>query len=780
MKLSMDSKDCCLLTNLSFTMNRRVFLKNGSLALAGVAAFRSFGAYGFDNGGLPHSERIRYDAMCLTIDEKDTFIYSGAFHYFRCPKELWRDRFQKIKEAHFNTVETYTPWNWHERLMPDSPRDFSKIEKLKDLDEWLTMAEEFGFNVIVRPGPYICAEWDNGGFPLWLSALKTPAKPLHPDGWMRSDDPIFLMWTKHWFDAVCPIIAKHQITRKAPGKPGVILFQLENEYDSASFADDIKIGQLKALARFARAGGIDVPFITCWTKQVRGSKDPILQQIFDSCNFYPRWNVTKELGKEIPKLRREQPNAPLSTTELQGGWLSVVGGKLSDQQEGLTATQIQNITLCAWQMGETITNYYMLFGGTNFDDWGGYNITTTYDYAAPIREHGGVDARYQSVKALGEMIREHGEKLVRARLVEVNSKTTHDDVTVAERQASDGSRYFFVRTDNHSGRSTGLAEVKEQGGAEFSFEYDLEAFGSLVLYLPAGETDTRKGEWLPKPAPAVKRPTDLSSSVQVKNLERLTDPVPSAWTSLKPNELIEAHAVLDSHFIYYRIRGNAGATIDIEVQPKDEISGSAGAKMLPVTVSPDHKHFSFTLPPDANELIVIHDKHGHRNGPKGMETGGTYGLLSVKGANDSVPLQFAQGGSLGKERTVGEAISRGATGIGHGWKPATFKQSLGSVPQSLLTWYRMQFELPTPKPGVWVPWHLHLEAMGNGFIYINGQCLGRYWQVGPQHDFYIPETWLNYGVGKVNTIALNLRPLDKDVCIQDVQIVPDNAFAEFR
>ena len=59
-------------------------------------------------------------------------------------------------------------------------------------------------------GPYICAEWDNGGFPLWLSALKTPAKPLHADGWMRSDDPVFLMWTKHWFDAVCPIIAKHQ------------------------------------------------------------------------------------------------------------------------------------------------------------------------------------------------------------------------------------------------------------------------------------------------------------------------------------------------------------------------------------------------------------------------------------------------------------------------------------------------------------------------------------------------------------------------------------------
>jgi hypothetical protein len=772
-------------------MNRRVFLKNGSLAFVGVAAFRSFGAYGFNDNGLhtnlanescslPHSDRIRFDSACLTIDGKDTFIYSGAFHYFRCPKELWRDRFKKIKEADFNTVETYTPWNWHERSMPDSPDDFSKIKKLQDLDEWLTMAEEFGLNVIVRPGPYICAEWDNGGFPLWLSALKTPAKPLHTNGWMRSDDPVFLMWTKHWFDAVCPVIAKHQITRKEPGKPGVILLQLENEYDSASYADEIKINQIKALARFARTGAIDVPFITCWTKQVRGSTDPELRGIFDSCNFYPRWNITKELGREIPKLRREQPDAPLATTELQGGWLSVVGGKLSDQQDGLTAAQIQNITLCAWQMGETITNYYMLFGGTNFDDWGGYNITTTYDYDAPIREHGGIDARYQSVRALGQMVREHGAKLVRAQLVEIDTKTTTSDVMVAERRASDGSRYFFIRTDEHHTGRSGLAQVKEKNGTEFSFEYDLEAFGSRVLYLPPGETDPRKGQWLPKTAPVINRPTDLLSSVEVHKLERLSDPLPSAWTPLKPDEFIEAHAVLDSHFVYYRIRGNAGATIDLEVQPKDGIIGSAGGKILPVTVSKDGKRFSFPMPPDAKELIVLHDKQGHRNGPKGMETGGTYGLLSVKGANESLPLQFAQGGSLGKERAVGEAISRGEMRIGHGWKPVAFKQNAGSVSQSLLTWHRMQFELPSPKPGVWVPWHLHLEAAGNGFIYINGRCLGRYWQVGPQRDFYIPETWLHFGAGKINTIALSLRPVDEGVCVQDVRVVPDNAFAEFR
>lgn len=724
--------------------------------------------------------RIRYDAQCLTIDGKDTFIFSGAFHYFRCPKELWRERFQKIKDAGFNAVETYTPWNWHEREMPKSTDDFSKFTGLQDLDDWLTMAEDFGFYIIVRPGPYICAEWDNGGLPLWLTALKTPVAPLHKNGWMRSDDPVYLAWTKHWFDAVCPIIAKHQITRKAPGKPGVILVQVENEYDVAKYSDETKIAQLKALAQYARADGIDVPFITCWTKQVRGSSDPVLRQIFDCCNFYPRWNVVKELEPHIDELRREQPDAPLATTELQGGWLSVVGGKLSEKQDGLTAAQIQNLTLFAWQMGQTITNYYMLFGGTNFDDWGGRNITTTYDYDAPIRENGGVDDRYSRVWALGRMIREHGARLVRSQLIEIDAKTTDNDVKIAERRALDGSRYFFVRTDNHSAPRAGAAQVIEKDGMKFSFDYELEPFGSLVLYLPPGVSDAHKGEWLPKPAPIVSRPTDLPSPVEINEAERLADPLPSKWTPLRDNELIESHGVLGSHSVYYKIPVTPGAVVTIEVQPGDAIIASGCGKIVPGIVSKDGKHITFTVPPGVEELIALHENRGHWNGPKGMETGGTYGILSIKGENKDAALEFAEGGSLGKERELGESLSLEATQIGDNWKAIRIGSDATSAPDALLTWYRMQCHLPARKPGVWVPWHLHLDANGNGFIYINGLCLGRYWQAGPQHDFYIPETWLNFGNGKANTIALSLRPLDKGVSVQSVKLVPDTALAEFR
>ena len=118
------------------------------------------------------ASRIKYDQQCFTINGKDTFVFSGAFHYFRCPKDLWAERFTKMKAAGLNTVETYVAWNWNEPLPPANPDDFSKVN-LSDLNDWLEMAiDQFGFNVIIRPGPYICAEWDGGGYPQWLITKK--------------------------------------------------------------------------------------------------------------------------------------------------------------------------------------------------------------------------------------------------------------------------------------------------------------------------------------------------------------------------------------------------------------------------------------------------------------------------------------------------------------------------------------------------------------------------------------------------------------------------------
>lgn len=862
-----------------------------------------------------HPDRIRYDGECLTIDGRDVFIYSGAFHFFRCSKELWHDRFQKIKDAGFNTVETYVPWNWCERQMPTGLNDFSKAD-LNGFDEWLTMAEQFGFYVIVRPGPYICAEWDTGGFPQWL-LTKEPKTPPQGEGWLRSDDPIFLAWSKHWYDAVCPVIAKHQITRKAPGQGGVILVQVENEYDFPKFSDDIKINQVKALAGYARADGIDVPLITCWTHPVRGQTNPVLRQIFDCCNFYPRWDVDGILPS-IQELRRQQPDAPLATTELQGGWFSNMGGTLSENQDGVTASQINNLTLFVIQNGETILNYYMLFGGTNPDDRAARWITTSYDYNAPIREWGGVGDRYQVVRAIGLMLQKHGVSLARSQLVTNNVTTSQKDVTVVERRAPDGGRYFFIRTSQHKEPRQGTATIQENtnDSLQVVINYQLDPFGSKIFYLPPGMNDVGQGEWLPEAAPSIERPAtaDLPSGISITSAKMQADPGPKHWTKLKAGETLAQAGVYDSHFIFYSGKISCATATNFEVKYPDGDSVLAAINGKP-TASINHSGSCsiFALPTGRNSIELFYENHGFDNGGKLMaqqggiiEAGttrdafaegtpiagwrmqvvsgtthrpevetdfddGSWGTVAVdnEDANQLSPNQDAVfrgvinltpaelngvkmvlsfkriddlgwvyvngkqvgittdwsqaysfdvtqqlhpghnaiavivqnitgSGGMGKpqlsavsENPAGQAVALKSfgrpTGDEKGWWSIDFNdRKWTSVPidetsrqdNPTLTWYRMNFSLPSQQAGVWVPWRLHLMAHGNGFLYLNGYPLGRYWDVGPQHDFFLPECWLHFGSS--NSLTLNLRPTEHGAGIQSAEVKPYDGFAEKR
>jgi hypothetical protein len=720
-----------------------------------------------------HPDRIRYDSQCFTIDGKDVFIFSGAFQYFRCPKELWAQRFQTIKDAGFNAVEVYEPWNYHETEMPASTSDFSKITRLDDLDEFLTMAEGFGFYIIARPGPYICAEWSNGGYPRWMSTLEKPAGMAEVD-FLRSADPTYLAWCKHWYDAVCPIIAKHQITRKAPGQPGVILFQIENEYNYSKIPEDAKVKDLTALAQDAEADGIDVPLFTCYTSQTRGAKSGPLRAVMDCTNFYPGVKIEKALTPDLKKQRIEQPDAPLATSELQGGWFAQVGGHLSDQQPGLTPQQIQNLVLYAWQMGDTMTNIYVIFGGTNFDDWAGAANITSYDYNAAIREDGGISGRYQRVWGLGQMIHDHGVKLARAVGVDIDASATDKDVEIAERRAQDGSRYLFVRTENQKDARTGTAQVKEKDGTSFSFDYKLEPFGSMVLYLPPGVTDAAQGEWLPKPAPDVKRPAEFPAAVTITTANRSADTAPLQWKPLKAGAPPETVGIYGSHYFYYKIPAKPGSTLTLQIQKRDGVVAEVDGKLLAGTADKTKTHVTFVVPPDAKEMVALYENMGHEN--FGKTVGEPFGILGVQGTD--WPVEITRGTGAGTEEEYGDALtSAGGRGVDL-LNDISIGNDATPAPDALLTWYLMSFKLPAkPTTGVVPPWHLHLEANGNGFIYVNGHCLGRYWQVGPQHDFYLPDSWLNYGTGQINRLALDLRPVDKGVNLQAVTVAPDVTFA---
>jgi hypothetical protein len=566
----------------------------------------------------------------------------------------------------------------------------------------------------------------------------------------------------------------------------VILWQIENEYAYAQLPVGEKLHQLQALAHDSRDLGIDVPLITCMTSDPVFRRDPFLSQNVIECrNTYPGFNPGSEIH-DLSVLENYQPQRPRLVTELQGGWFSSVGDRLS-QDMGFTPAQITHVTMLAWALGFTGTNYYMMFGGTNIGDWGSASRTTSYDYAAPIREWGGIGPRYFAVQALGRMLQQHGAKLVRT--VAENLTWTHPapaHLTVRARRAVDGSRYLFVLNDSKDDPAKGDLQFRtaDPGGLQLDVPYDLAPFDAKIFYLPPGATRQSQGEWLPAPAQPPQRPTQVPPAVAITQARRQVDPGPAAdsWRTFPSGGGIEDAGIFDRRFVFYRATVSAadpaapltlsakiptwagtmigqlnGTRLDVHRDGKDNVGAA-----LPSRGGTD------------NQLLLLFENGGRTNGGADMERKCGPADLSVSAG----PVQWQISG-----QTVGQA--------GKWWETAMDDSTWPTIPVGGevdktdpapvgLVWYRLHFGLPAPDPHVWVPWKLHLSAAGNGFIYLNGHLLGRWWEVGPQTDFYLPECWLNWGPGAANVVALCLRPSSGPTAVHSASVSPYGDFAEVR
>ena len=718
-----------------------------------------------DDSIFLYPDRIRYDNRCIQIEGKDVFVYSGAFHYYRVPQPLWASRFSKLKEAGFNCVETYIPWNWHEQRMPKSVNDESCLD-MRQLEDFLEMAEDFGFYVIARPGPYICAEWSGGGFPQWLMRKK-PAKTKF-EAWLQSNDPEFMRWNEHWYKAVCRVVAPHQITHKEKGKPGVILFQVENEFNRIKwFPSADKKDYLVKLTELTRKYGIDVPIITCWTSEARNVPEGPLNGVVDMVNSYPRWEIEKNFGRLINQQLKSQPGKPLISGELQGGWYSDVAGKLSWKQDGVAPVQTQNITLYALQRGFCGISYYMTVGGTNFDDWASRQTTTTYDFAAAISENGSVNERFRRFRGLAELLKEHGTKIARAVLTPVEYSTTDADVKLALRQAANGDRYYFIRTEEHTRQHFGTLQT-----SDLTLDYALEPFGAMVYYLPAGSSC---GEWWPKLPETMARPTVKADTIRLLPTCQMADPLPTRWTKLKKGEHLDEDGIYGRHFVYYRTKAPEGEVLEIgrigdkliNGSEADEVLVSVHGKIVPLLREDAHCAF-YQLPGDAasgnlTEVLMLFESKGlHHHTKQIVEEYWSIGINYARCAGKDLKLEYAY-----TEKTRGIELSKGKQ---------MERPAAGQTEDFPLTWHTYSFVLPLQPEGVWFPYHLRLEHSGNGFVYLNGHCIGRCWQKGPQHEYYLPECWLN--LGGENHLAISLRPTADGAEIRKAEIVPITQVAE--
>ena len=331
-----------------------------------------------------------------TFEIKDTFlldgkpfqIISGSIHYFRVVPEYWQDRLEKLKNMGCNTVETYIPWN----LTEPKKGEFN-FEGLCDFEKFLDLAQKLGLYAIVRPSPYICAEWELGGLPSWLLAVPG----LEP----RCKNEPYYQNVRDYYKVLLPRLVNHQIDKGG----NIILMQIENEY--GYYGKDMSY--LQFLADLMRENGITVPFVTSdgpWGKMfIRGQ----LNGALPTGNF---GSHARPLFANMKRMMKKTGNTgPLMCMEFWVGWFDAWGNK-----EHKTSKIKRNIKDLNYMLKKGNVNFYMFHGGTNFGFMNGSNYftkltpdVTSYDYDAPLSEDGKITEKYRVFQSIIKKYRDFEE-----------------------------------------------------------------------------------------------------------------------------------------------------------------------------------------------------------------------------------------------------------------------------------------------------------------------------------------------------------------------------------
>jgi beta-galactosidase len=552
-------------------------------------------------------------------------VLSGAMHYFRTLPEQWPQRLSLLRAMGLDTVETYVPWNLHE----PSPGvyDFSG---LADLEAFLRVAASCGLRAIVRPGPYICAEWDNGGLPSWLrGAGEIP---------LRCMDPRYLEAVDRWFDELIPRLARHQVGRGG----NVVMVQVENEY--GSYGNDPSY--LRYLADGLIRRGIEVPLFTA-----DGPDDWML-----TAGMLPGVRATLNFGSDpagaYAVLHELRPDESEFCMEYWNGWFDHFGLGHRTRPAVDAAKTLESML----ERGGSV-NLYMAHGGTSFGFFAGANHTdedgyqatiTSYDYDAPLTEDGRPSAKFWAFR---EVLGRH---------TELPPMPEHEVRRLPPARLELTDRLPLL--DCLDRLSTGTVA----SAAPLSFE-ELGLAHGLAVYR------TR----IPGPR---------------------REPLPLHVSGLRDR----AHVLVD------------GAESGILERDRVE--------ELPIRV-----------PGDGAEVTLLVEAMGRVN----------YGPL------------------VGERKGVTGAVRHGAQYL-FGWRidpidlrdisvlPWKRAGAEGTARQPAAAFHRTVLHVEEPHDGF-----LELPEGGKGYVWVNGFCLGRYWDRGPQRRLYLPWPLLRRGANEIVVLELD-------------------------
>jgi len=321
-----------------------------------------------------NSHSFEIDSVNFLLDGKPFQIISGEMHYARIPKKYWRHRIKMAKAMGCNTIATYLFWNYHEY----EKGKFDFESENRNIAEFIKIVKEEGMWLLLRPGPYVCGEWDLGGLPPYLLSI--------PDIKLRCTDKRYMSAVKKYVTRIAQEVNPYLITNGGP----IIMLQIENEY--GSFGNDREY--LKQLKNLWIENGIDIPFYT--------ADGPTAHML--EAGSLPGVAVGLDAGRNqgnIDFARKMNPGVPVFSSETYPGWLTHWNGRW---QKPDTANLLKQVRFL--MDNKLSVNFYVLHGGTNFGFSAGANYSpngyvadvTSYDYDAPVNEQGTATYKYYALR----------------------------------------------------------------------------------------------------------------------------------------------------------------------------------------------------------------------------------------------------------------------------------------------------------------------------------------------------------------------------------------------
>ena len=327
-------------------------------------------------------QRFEVGENTFLLDGKPMLVKAAELHYPRIPRAYWEHRIKMCKALGMNAICMYVFWNLHEA--EEGIFDFSGQ---KDVVEFCRLAQKHDMLVILRPGPYVCAEWEMGGLPWWL---------LRHDGIrLREQDPYFMQRVGRFMSEVGKRLAPLTINRGGP----IVMVQVENEYGSYG-TDKPYVAAIRDTLR--QVGFDDVTLFQCdWSSNFE-------QNGLDDLVWTMNFGTGADVNQQFRRLSELRPTAPKMCSEYWSGWFDKWGARHETRPADEMVAGISQFL----ERGISFS-LYMTHGGTSFGHWAGANSpgfapdVTSYDYDAPINEYGLPTRKYWLLR---EVMQKHSAK----------------------------------------------------------------------------------------------------------------------------------------------------------------------------------------------------------------------------------------------------------------------------------------------------------------------------------------------------------------------------------